>query len=52
MPELTIFARITPKPEHLKAARQAVLGIMAATHAEQGCRALTLHDDWDGGGRE
>lgn len=52
MPEpLTLLARITPKPEHLSAARQAVLGILSATRAEPGCRVFTLHDDENGGGR-
>lgn len=49
--QLTIFARIVPKPEHFDAACQAVLSIMPATRAEPGCRAFTLHDDCDGGGR-
>lgn len=48
---LTLFARITPKPEHLAAARQAVLGILSATRAEPGCRAFTLYDDQGDGGR-
>lgn len=48
---LTIFARITPKPEFLEVARQAVLGIIPATRAEPGCHAFTLHDDRDGDGR-
>ena len=48
---LTLFARITPKPEHLPDARRAVLGILSATRAEPGCRAFVLHDDQDGGGR-
>jgi quinol monooxygenase YgiN len=47
---LSIFARITPKPEFLEAARQAVLAIIPATRAEPGCHAFTLHDDGDGGG--
>ncbi len=52
MPDhLTLFARITPKPEYLAAARQAVLDIMPATRTEPGCHAFTLHDDRDGGGR-
>ena len=49
--QLTVFARITPKPEHFDAARQAVLGIIGKTRAERGCRAFTLHDDREGGGR-
>lgn len=49
--QLTVFARITPKPENLDDARHAILGIMSATRAEPGCRAFTLHDDREGGGR-
>ncbi|MER2268763.1 putative quinol monooxygenase [Methylobacterium oxalidis] len=48
---LTVFARITPKPEHAEAARRAVLAIIPATRAEPGCRAFKLHADRDGGGR-
>lgn len=48
---LALFARITPKPEHLADARQAVLGILSATRAEPGCRAFILHDDQCDGGR-
>ncbi|NEU13645.1 antibiotic biosynthesis monooxygenase [Methylobacterium sp. BTF04] len=51
MPEpLTLFARITPKSEHLAAARHAVLDILSVTRAEPGCRVFTLHDDPGGGG--
>jgi quinol monooxygenase YgiN len=46
---LILFARITPKGEHLAAARQAVLDIVPRTRAEPGCRVFTLHDDRDGG---
>jgi quinol monooxygenase YgiN len=49
--QLTVFARITPKPEHVDAARRAILDIMPVTRAEPGCRVFTLHDDRDGGGR-
>lgn len=45
---LTVFARITPKPQFLEEARQAVLGIIPATRAEPGCHAFMLHDDDDG----
>lgn len=48
--QLTVFARITPEPEHLDAARRAVLGIVPATRAEPGCRMFMLHEDRDGGG--
>jgi quinol monooxygenase YgiN len=51
MPEsLTVFARITPKPEHIDAAREAVLRIVPATRAEPGCRVFTLHDAREGEG--
>ena len=52
MPEqLTVIARITPKPEHFGAARQAILGILSATRAEVGCRMFRLHENRDAGGR-
>lgn len=47
--QLTIFARIKPKPEHREAARAAVLNIVEKTRAEPGCRAFTLHDNWENG---
>lgn len=49
--QLTVFARITPKPEHISAARQAIIDIMSATRAEPGCLSFTLHEDRDGGER-
>lgn len=42
---LILFARITPKPEHVDAARRAVLDIVAQTRAEPGCRSFQLHED-------
>ena len=42
---LCLFATITPKPEHFAAARDAVVGILAATRAEPGCRIFRLHAD-------
>lgn len=48
---LIVFARITPKPEFLEAARQAILSIMVATRKEAECRTFALHEDRDGGGR-
>lgn len=42
---LIVFARITPKPEHLDEARRAVLDIVLQTRAEPGCRVFTVHDD-------
>ncbi|MCJ2082845.1 putative quinol monooxygenase [Methylobacterium sp. J-090] len=47
---LVLFARITPKPEHRAAARDAVLNILAVTRSEPGCRRFTLHEDRDGDG--
>ena len=49
--QLVLFARITPKPEHLEVARQAILGILPVTRAVPGCRMFKLHDDLDGGRR-
>ncbi|MEO0621564.1 MAG: putative quinol monooxygenase [Pseudomonadota bacterium] len=42
MPDLTLFARITPKPEHRDAARAAIQEILPATRAEPGCHHFTL----------
>lgn len=53
-----IVAEITPKPEHLDDARNAILGIVDQTRDEQGCRSftvlegvvpgeITLFEDWD-----
>lgn len=47
---LTLFARITPKPAYLAAARQAVLDILPTTRREPGCRVFRLFDDPSGGG--
>lgn len=44
---LIVFARISPKPEHLAEARQAILDIVARTRAEPGCRIFTVYDDRD-----
>lgn len=48
MPEpesrLTVFAKITPKPEFLDQARQAIINIIPATRQEEGCRTFTLHE--------
>lgn len=42
---LAVFATITPKPEHLDAARQAIVGILQDTRAEAGCLTFDLHED-------
>ncbi|MEO1468595.1 MAG: putative quinol monooxygenase [Pseudomonadota bacterium] len=44
MPELAVLARITPLPQHRAAARDALIGILAPTRAEPGCRQFDLHD--------
>ena len=48
-PGLFVFARIAPKPEHLDDARDAIKGILDATHAEPGCRQFVLHEGQDDG---
>lgn len=40
---ISVFATITPKPEHLPEALAAVEGIMAETRAEDGCLRFDLH---------
>lgn len=42
---LILFARITPKSEHMEDAKRAVLDIVARTRAEAGCRSFQLHED-------
>jgi quinol monooxygenase YgiN len=42
---LIVFARVTPKPEYLDAARLAILDIVPQTLAEPGCRAFSVHAD-------
>ncbi|NDL58336.1 putative quinol monooxygenase [Phytoactinopolyspora mesophila] len=39
---LFIFAKITPKPEHYLAARDALAGIVERTRSEEGCHAFSL----------
>lgn len=46
---LFVFAEITPKPEHLEEAREAILGILAETRAEPGCRSFTVLAPQEGG---
>ena len=41
---LIIFARISPKPKYLSAAREAVIGIIDATRREAGCRTFALYE--------
>jgi len=47
----SLFARITPKPEHFSAAREAILEIVPATRQESGCREFVLHEARDGSGQ-
>jgi len=37
-----LFAKITPKPEHLQDVRQSILSILAQTRAEPGCLKFDL----------
>jgi len=41
---LFIFAKITPKPEYLIDAREAILDIVEKTRLEAGCKQFVLHD--------
>lgn len=41
------FARIVPKPEHLNAAKEAILGLIPKTLEEPGCQVFTLHEPGD-----
>ncbi|MBY8975539.1 antibiotic biosynthesis monooxygenase [Rhodobacteraceae bacterium NNCM2] len=50
MTELSLFAKITPKPEHLDRARSAIEGILALTRQEPGCRHFSLHRGEPGDG--
>lgn len=45
---LSVFATIRPKPECLNEARTLILGIMADTRAEVGCKHFTLHENAEG----
>lgn len=40
--KIYIFAEIKPKPEHLEDARQAIIGILDETRAEDGCQSFEL----------
>lgn len=41
---LSVFATVTPKPEHLSEAIAAVEGIISNTRAEEGCIRFDLHE--------
>ena len=43
MPELSIFARITPLPEHRDAALSALRSLLSPTRAEPGCLRFELN---------
>lgn len=43
---LFLFACITPKAEYAIEAKQALVGILAATRAESGCLQFELHDNF------
>lgn len=45
-PHLFLFACITPKAEYAIAAKEALMGILAATRAESGCLQFELHDNF------
>lgn len=45
---ISIIATITPYPEHLSAAREAISGIVKHTCAEVGCRTFRLLEGGDG----
>ena len=42
---LFIFAKISPKEEYFKSAKNALLNILEPTQKETGCLGFTLHDD-------
>jgi quinol monooxygenase YgiN len=48
MNRISIFAKITPKPEYLNETRQALLELILPTLDEDGCHVFRLHED--GGG--
>lgn len=43
MSELTIFAKITPKPQHFNDAREAIKNVLLVTRSEPGCRTFAFH---------
>lgn len=45
---ISVFATVTPKPEHVDHARSAIRAILAPTRAESGCLTFDLHDSADG----
>lgn len=47
--QLYIFAEITPKPQHLKDAHNAILGIVDQTRKENGCRSFDVFEGLEAG---
>ncbi len=45
---LHLFARITPKPQHMAEARAAILNAVPQTLAEPGCHQFTVHETQEG----
>lgn len=41
---LSVFAKISPKPEYFDDARNAVLGAISETLSEDGCLQFVLHE--------
>ena len=45
---VVVVATITPRSEHAKAVREAVLAAVPQVHAEEGCERYALHEARDG----
>jgi quinol monooxygenase YgiN len=48
MKRISIFAKITPKPEYLNETRQALSALISPTLDEDGCHAFCLNEDSEG----
>jgi len=46
---LFVFAEITPKPQHLEDARDAIVGIIDQTRTEPGCKSFEVFDGLEAG---
>lgn len=46
---LFVFAEITPKPQHLEDARDAIVGIVDRTRTEPGCKSFDVFDGLEPG---
>ncbi|MEM6581956.1 MAG: antibiotic biosynthesis monooxygenase [Pseudomonadota bacterium] len=42
---LFVFARISPKEQHFREAKQAIIDILHQTREEPGCRQFELHEN-------